>query len=261
MIRSIIIFLLCISIPSMHAHAELRGLPSLTVLAASSLTNVLTDIARAYSVKKGITITSVFDASSELADTIEHGSPADIYISAHPKWMQQLKQKGQIDVYSLANLTKNKLALAVPKGSKLVGFLDPSLPPYELFEQVFSRSLLVIADPDTVPLGIYTKQFFSNVKEQYWDKASGLMIRAGSARQALYLVAKGNAAGVVYFTDAWQNDEVELIAVMDDRLYEPIIYQVAVVAGEHMSYARDFVSYLKTTEARLIFAKYGFVIH
>ena len=69
-----------------------------TVFAAASLTNALTDISALYEKgqdekEKNINIVHSFAASSTLAKQIENGAPADIFISADTKWMNYLQDK------------------------------------------------------------------------------------------------------------------------------------------------------------------------
>ena len=68
-------------------------LKQVTVLAASSLTGPLTEISRIYSREHNIIVTTSFDGTAELANKIEQGEQAGIFISSHQFWMAELKQK------------------------------------------------------------------------------------------------------------------------------------------------------------------------
>jgi molybdate transport system substrate-binding protein len=70
---------------------------TITVFAAASTTNVITDICQLYD--NGGTEKAVpsFASSSTLAKQIGNGAPADVYISANEKWMDYLEEKGCID--------------------------------------------------------------------------------------------------------------------------------------------------------------------
>ena len=74
---------------SFIAHAEQK----ITVFAAASLTNAISDIASEYEKDKQINIQTSFASSSTLAKQIEKGAPADIFISADTKWMNYLQEK------------------------------------------------------------------------------------------------------------------------------------------------------------------------
>lgn len=87
-----------------------------TVFAAASLTNALTEIAKAYESGSGDTVKTSFAASSALAKQIENGAPAGLFISADLKWMDYLDGKAKIDSSSRVNLLGNSLVLVAPKG-------------------------------------------------------------------------------------------------------------------------------------------------
>jgi molybdate transport system substrate-binding protein len=193
-----------------------------------------------------------------MATQIVEGESADIFISAHPKYMADLKQRGLIDVYSLTNLVGNSLVLAASKKIALNRRYLEGKDAATILNNIKNRAIPVIADPAEVPLGIYTQESLQSLK--LWDIFNTRVIRTENARAALYLIAKGETLGVTYFTDAYNNPEVDILAKIPDDLHEPIIYQAAVVAGENMPRARDFLTFLQSKEAKRVFAKYQFVV-
>ena len=62
------------------------------VLAASSLTDVLNDIAERYERETGAHVALSYAASSALARQIEAGAPADLFFSADADWMDYLQK-------------------------------------------------------------------------------------------------------------------------------------------------------------------------
>lgn len=241
------------------AFGELRNLPSVTVLAASSLTDALTELIGIYAREKGITVSASYDSSSVMALQIIEGESADIFISAHPVWMTELKQRGLIDVFTLTNLAKNRLVVAASTKNKLDTLLLQGKPVKTILKAITTRTIPVIADPADVPLGMYTKETL--VALGMWKKLENNAIRTSSARHALYLIAKGQSVGITYLTDAIGNPEVTILAPIDDSLHSPIVYQAAVVAGENMQQARDFLDFLKSDKAIKVFEKYHFIMN
>lgn len=57
-----------------------------------------------------------FGASSALAEQISQGAPADVFASAAPKNMQQVRDKGEVTVAPVT-FVRNRLEIAVPKGN------------------------------------------------------------------------------------------------------------------------------------------------
>lgn len=246
------------------ANAITHDLPQVTILAASSLSEPLTELTRIYSKKQNIIVTASFDGTAEQARKIEQGEQADIFISSHPFWMSFLKQKGLIDVYSLTNLVRNKLTLAISVKSNLniSSIKEKSL--VTKLNYLKSRTIMVMGDFDDSALGLYTKQTLQNIDNKehvkLWETLHNKIIPSPSAKNTLYLIAHGETAGITYYSDTYNNKEVTVLDNIDDSLHDPIIYQAAVVAGENMTLARGFLIFLQSPEAKQIYKKYGFIV-
>ena len=81
----------------------------LTVFAASSLTDVLPELAEAWSEQSGTEPILVFGGSNHLAAQLHDGAPADAFLTADPR----LIPVGVVDVH----FASNHLVLAVPAGN------------------------------------------------------------------------------------------------------------------------------------------------
>lgn len=255
----LIIFIIFL-FPAIGSSA-IRNLPEVTILADSSLTIPITEISLLYSRQRNVTVTTSFASTVEHSENIEIGASADILISTNPVWMNELKQQGLIDVYSLSNLVKDNLALAIGKDSVFSNHEKLTNNLFEQFDFLSNTFILVTADPLDTALGIYTTQFIDNLGKKnninLNKKISNKIMRAGNAKNVLYLIANASSAGVVYYSNALQNDEVKLIAKVDEEYHEPIISQIAVVAGENMSRAREFLKFMKSNQVKEIFKKNG----
>lgn len=244
------------------SHADLRNLPSITVLAPSSVTEPLTEIIRLYSHNHNITITASYDESTEQINRIIEGNPADIVILPHPNWTKELKQMGVIDVNSISNLVKNRLALINTKGSYLTRHMPEKLSLAEQLVYLNKRTTMALSDPETTPLGIYSKDAIQNIGKynslNLWQHINKNILRTGNAKNNLYIIAKGNTAGITFYSDAYNNPEVNILSVFDEKYHQPITYQAAVVASENMGTAREFLTFLQSKEVSDIFIKYGF---
>ena len=64
---------------------------TITVFAAASMTNALDDVNEAFTKRTGIKVVSSYDASSTLMKQIEGGAPADAFVSADLKWIEDRK--------------------------------------------------------------------------------------------------------------------------------------------------------------------------
>lgn len=254
----VLALLFCLLLP-LQSHAALRNLPSVTVLAASSLTNVLTELASLYSREHNVTISTSYEASGYLASEIIAGESADIFISAHPQYVTDLKQRGLLDVFNIKDIAHNRLAIiASPELQARKNISQEEIDNASIFKKLQGRAIPVIADGSESALGIYTEQSLEALGQ--WDSVQSYAIRAANARRALYLISKGKTLGITYLTDAVNNPEVEILATLPDNLHEPISYQGAVVAGENMDQARNFLHFLTTAQAKTIWRKYQFIV-
>jgi molybdate transport system substrate-binding protein len=234
---------------SLHAHAE----DKVTVYAAASLTNVLTEITAQYEKEKGVKVVNSFAASSALAKQIENGAPADIFMSADTKWMNYLQDKSRIAVGTRRDLLGNRLVLIAPKGKSFKVDFNKN------FE--FSKSFdgrLCTGELDSVPVGIYAKKALNNLG--WWDGVKTRIVGAQDVRAALVFVERGEcSAGIVYETDAKVSAKVDIIGVFPETTHDPVIYPVGIVAGAQPS-SKGLVEYLLSPEASAVFTKYGFTL-
>jgi len=89
---------------------------TLTVFAAASLTESLTQIGKLFNEKyPNIEIVFNFDSSGTLKTQIESGAGADIFISAAQKQMKALDEEDYIADETIVNLLKNEVVLIVPE--------------------------------------------------------------------------------------------------------------------------------------------------
>jgi len=226
-----------------------------TIFAAASLTNVITELGAQYEKEQSVKVVNSFAASSALAKQIENGAPADVFMSADSKWMNYLQDKNLIDVSSRVNLLGNRLVLIAPKGRSFkVDFKKG----FE-FAKAFDGRLCT-GDIDAVPVGIYAKQSFNNLG--WWDGIKTRIVGAQDVRAALAFVERGEcSAGIVYETDAKVSDKVEVVGVFPDETHDPIVYPLAIVSkSSGNASAKSFASYLVSPKAAETFTKYGFTV-
>ena len=103
-----------IFLSSQNSYAT-NGGRNLTVFAEPNLALALTKIARIYSQKSRTNVSVNFNSSADLIAEIDSGEPADIFISAHPQWIEALRQKGLVDVYNIGFIARDKLVLVTTK--------------------------------------------------------------------------------------------------------------------------------------------------
>lgn len=224
-----------------------------SIYAAASTTDAVSDIAGSFQGETGCEVTTVFAGSSTLAKQIEAGAPAAIFLSANESWMDELDGKGLVVSGTRSDLLANDLVLISPRDEPL----DFQFTEGADFMAALEGGRLALANPDGVPAGIYAKQALT--KMGLWDAVRKNVVAAEDVRAALVWVARGEArAGIVYRTDARISSDVEIAAAVPADTHDPVNYPVSLIAGHENGTARDFLAYLKGPSGARIFAEYGF---
>ena len=223
------------------------------VFAAASTANAIQDVIALYG-PRGAVVAS-FAASSALARQIENGAPADIYISANPRWMDALAGAGLIETASRRDLLGNRLVLIAPADNAVS--VDLSATP--LLDDLLGDGRLALADPAHVPAGQYARAALEALG--LWPAVAGAVAPMNNVRAALVLVERGEAPlGVVYATDAAITDGVRVAGIFPESSHPPITYPVAIVAGRETVAVRAFHDFLFADPARAVFAAHGFIV-
>lgn len=227
------------------------------VFAAASLTSALNEVGEGFKAKTGHTIKPSYAASSALAKQVEQGAPGQVFVSADPKWMDYLAAKKLINPDTRFNLLGNNLVLVAPTDSKL-GRVE--LGPKTDIAALAGDGRIASGNPESVPAGQYFKQAMERAGQ--WDKVARKVAGADTVRAALAFVERGEAPlGVVYATDAAGSRKVKIVGVFPDTMHDPIIYPFALISGMESQGARAFLDYVRTNEAKGVFAKHGFKVN
>jgi len=226
--------------------ASSSGEPIL-VLAAASLTDVLTTVARLWEEGGGSPVRFSFAATSRLAPLALQGN-ADLLISADEEWMDWVVERGGARADGVVALLGNALVIVVPVGT--------TTPPRALADlDVVPRLALA---GETAPAGRYARAALENAG--VWDELADRVVRGESVRSALEWVARGEAtAGIVYQTDVRVHAGVELAFPIPSAVSPVVVYPGAVLAGApRPAAAVRFLSFLGSEPARGVFAAAGF---
>ncbi len=219
---------------------------------AASMTEVFKDLIADFSrTYPDVLILPNFGSSGGLARQIHLGAPADLYISANPKWMDFLQSEKKIDPATNKTFAYNRLVFIGPK-TKRVASLD----------EVTHLQRIGMGSPKSVPAGQYAQQALS--KAGIYDQllAAGKLVMAKDVRQALIYADRGETDGsFVYRTDALLAKKAIIFFDVPQDFYEQIKYPVALtLEGADKPCAQNFYKYIFTSDAVAIVKKYGFVI-
>lgn len=235
------------ALPLSQAHA------ATTVFAAASATDALNDIMAAYKAASGKEVIASYASSSTLAQQIEQGAPASVFLSANTKWAKYLDDKKLLEPGSMVDLLGNELVMIAPSDSRAKVTISKDMD----LAGLLGDGRLSVGDPDHVPVGQYAKGALTSLG--LWAVAEPKLARASDVRGALALVERGEAPlGIVYSTDAAVSKGVKTVATFPQESYEKIVYPAALVKGADAD-AKAFYSFMTSSPvAKEIFAKYGF---
>jgi len=227
---------------------------SLTVSAASSLTDVLKQVDSLYMKEKpNVTVTANFGGSGALQQQIENGAPVDLFLSAAAQQMDALQKEQLLLDDTRKDLLGNKVVLVVPDDSTL-DITD--------FKDLASDKVkkVAIGEPKSVPCGMYAEQVFT--ADGIAAEVKNKLVEGNDVRMVLSYVESGNVdAGVVFQTDANTSTKVKVVAQAPDAINATVVYPVAIIKdSKNVDAAKDYENFLSGSEAQAIFEKAGFSV-
>jgi molybdate transport system substrate-binding protein len=245
--EAIALLVVLAAFPAPATHATPKR--DVTIFAAASTSNAITEIAAAWESAGNGHVRAVFASSGVLARQVDNGAPADLFLSANVKWMDWLAGRGLLDGEPIA-LLGNRLILVQPAGYPMLA-LDDTL------ASRLTGQRLAIGDPDHVPAGIYARQALESMG--MWGQLDPMAIRMKDARATLLLVQRGEvAAGIVYASDANGDSRLQITASFPDGVHDPILYLAGIVKDGNRKAARRLFEFLRTPESKAIFRRHGF---
>ncbi|WP_327120393.1 molybdate ABC transporter substrate-binding protein [Nocardia sp. NBC_01730] len=219
---------------------------TVTVFAAASLTETFTELGKQFeAAHPGVRVVYSFGASSALAEQINQGAPADVFASAAPKNMRQVVDEGEV-AGAPVTFVRNRLEIAVPKGNPahITGLAD--------FGKAEPRIALCA---EQVPCGSAAKTVFEVAGINPRPDTSEADVKAVLTKVKLGEVD----AALVYRTDVRASggqvdgiDFPEADKAINDYPVAPLAHAPNATA------AAAFVEFVRSDQARAVFAKAGF---
>jgi molybdate transport system substrate-binding protein len=218
---------------------------SVTVFAASSLTEAFTALAGPVRSSRGLSLTFDFAGSQQLAAQIEQGAPADVVAAADRATLERLRQSGRLAGAPVAFAT-NRLEIVVRGGNPdhVTTLADLARPGLKV----------VLADP-RVPAGGYAAQALAR---------AGVVVHPVSlednVKAVVTKVGLGEAdAGLAYVTDV-RSAAASVVGVpLADAEQVVATYTAAVVKdAPHAGPARLFLTVLRSAAGKAVLQRFGF---
>ena len=230
------------------------GEPELTVFVAASASTAMRGIARDYAKETGMYLEVVPGSSAVLARQIEQGAPAHIFVSANRDWVDYLEQRSVIEPYGRIPLVHNRLAAIAPAMLNIT--------PETTFAEIMGEDGHVALCDESAPCGKYARDILR--ERGLWSRVEPYVVSSGNALTTRWKVESGEARiGVVYATDAFGNDKVQVLPGTALAGHDPITYEAAIIGPwsvDDPEFAKvlAFMEWLNQDDTRESFARYGF---
>lgn len=193
-----------------------------------------------------------YGASGTIARQIAQGAPADLFISANPKWMRYLVDEGVVDAKDVHVLVSNRLVVIAPEGADAIA-LEPGAMGARL-----ARDYFAVADPAIAPVGQYGQEALTDLA--LWATVAPTLLPTRNTVATVATVVRGEAAlGLVYRSDVTGVAGIVVAAEIPARSHSPINYLIAPIAqGSDPEAAHDLIAYLRGEEGLRQFEAFGF---
>lgn len=249
--------LLCVLIVAAFCFAGCDEQPrssttTVRIDAAASIAYVIEGLADTIEQDLGIRIEVNAGASGMLTQQIEQGDRADLFISAHPQWVDRLESNGLADPETRSHIVNNQLVLiGLPDAVKQPTSLE------ELSEKIYQP--LAIGDPAYVPAGRYAMQA---LKSHNLEPGADLKLaEAPNVRAALAFVKSGQCpVGLVYASDVHKEPGVVVLLTIDPADHDLIQYPAVLLRdAPNREQALRVLDWLSGETAGRVFRDAGFI--
>ncbi len=241
---------------------ETHEATTLQIFAANSLSEAMEEACAAYSESHDwVTFSDAqYLSSGNLVQELVGGAYADIFISASQSKMDEASEEGQIVDDTRIDLFDNDLVVIAAEGSDIE---------ISSLEDIITGGYTLAVGDDSVPAGNYAAQSFYSIG-YYTDESgtggeyTGLAstpITASKVGDVAQYVSSGNVElGIVFLSDSYRYDGVEVVYTIPAEMHESIIYPAAVCSvSEYQEEAQAFLEWCYTdAEAEEIWQKWGF---
>jgi molybdate transport system substrate-binding protein len=231
--------------PAVSRTTPLSG--SITVLAASSLTESFTEIGRRFQdIHPGVHVTFSFDASSTLVQQAIAGAPADVLATADTDTMQKAVDAGTVSAPTV--FAHNRLAIIVAKGNPkgIHSLADLSRP----------GLVVVLCAPD-VPCGGFAAQSLAKAGTSVTPRSLEANVKGVVSKVTL-----GEAdAGIVYVTDVTAAGGTAEGVTIPPEQNVVADYPIAILRSTaNSAVATMFVAFVRSGEGTNVLAAAGFTV-
>jgi molybdate transport system substrate-binding protein len=249
-----LILLLCVWL--VGCRTSVHQSQTLTVFAASSLTEAFTEIGKNFeAVNSGVTVTFNFAGSQSLRTQIEEGAPADVFASASGREMDAAVAGKFVAEGTPQIFLNNKLVVILPADNP-AGL--------ETLQDLANPGVKIVLAAKEVPVGSYARQSLELMKGSFGvdfeDKVlANIVSNEDNVKQVVSKVNLGEAdAGIAYVSDIIALPDLKTIEIPTE-LNVIAKYPIApLAASENVALAQAFMDYVLSAEGQAVLQRWGF---
>lgn len=228
------------------------------IVAASNMTQALTEIADEFKREKGITVKLSFGSSGNYARQIIQGAPFKLFLAADKKYIGLLTENSiAIDAY--APIARGRIGFFIPHDSRLEDYQQIDGVVKSLFRGQYRR--IAIANPEHAPFGLAAKQALQSAG--VWAIEKDKLLIGESAAQAMQFTLSGGVdLGIVPASYAY-SPEIAVhgtFHLIPENWHQPIEQYIALLKGAD-KITKQFYTYLQSKTAQKIIEKYGYTVN
>lgn len=225
---------------------------TLHIAAASNLRFVLPELIEKFEQQTEQHISVSYAASGTLTTQIQHGAPFKLFLSAHPTYIQRLIDAKLTQGHAV-NYAQAQLALFSSNDSTIQ--IDKDL---NGLKQAIEQGVLnkvAIANPHHAPYGQAAKLILENAR--LWQQIQPYLLRAENASQAVqFALTPSVEAAFVPYAHIIQP---QLASRGRFVKLDITLQQQAVLLKNATSISKQFMKFIQTESAQMLFIKHGFV--
>jgi len=226
----------------------------ITIAAAADLHSAMQEISIGFEQEKSVKVNVVYGASGNFYQQIQNGAPFDLFFSANSEYPKKLETDGLTLPATYYEYAQGKIVLLVLSSSTLnLGeglkvLLGPAV------------RKIAIADPAHAPYG---RAAVAALKSQnLYERVAPKLVTGENISQAASFVISGAAdIGIIAKSLAVlpsSRSQTRFVEIPQDE-YPPIMQACLVLrSSKQQKLARQFESYIKSSEVAKILKKYGF---
>ncbi|HZY45604.1 MAG TPA: molybdate ABC transporter substrate-binding protein, partial [Anaerolineae bacterium] len=232
---------------------------TLTVFAASSLTDAYNEIGTAFSADHpDVTVQFNFAGSQQLRTQLEQGAIADVFASANTKEMNTAITSNLIVSGTQQTFLHNRLIVILPKNNPAA---------IQSLQDLAKPKLKIILAAPAVPVGGYALTALDKMNVEFGATFSMTVVAnvvsyEDNVKQVVAKIQLGEGdAGIVYSSDVTPAAAPQLSTIdIPDKYNVLATYPIAVLkAAPHSQAATAFVEYVLSDKGQSILQKWGFL--